>query len=497
MSLWPRRDEIRVLTFVRRVDLDGWAVLIAVLLGLGAGFGAVTSPRIAVVAVLGGVVSTWAFVALRSLHFSIHRAWHLQWWQGLWALLFASGLVWRVRASASAAQNPLDTSGALRVGLVSLAACVLVAVVATRRIPLTPILTSPVFLLLLAFDIGNLLSTIWSVYPLWTLYRAIEFSIDTLAVAAVAASHRSAASYRQVLTWAWLLSGFVLVSVALGAIFAPSRAFLHNLGTLGISVQGVFPVVDRNGVGHTASILAVVAVARISTRSTHRRALWVGVLVLCLLTAVLSQTRSALAAIVLGGLLVLLAARRIGLIGAVPIFVLGLALFSNVGHVITRYLVRDATSQQLSTLSGRTDYWHYAWHLLQAHLLTGYGAYAGGRFLVAQAFDPTLASTHGTFPEILIGTSFWGAVPIAALLVLLWWRLLAASFLGQHAAGELSAWQTNVEALGVLGVLTVTSFFTVALISHPSIPFLAIVGYAVVLGTRDRSSKQHSQEWGR
>ncbi len=205
----------------------------------------VTSPRLLVVGLLSAVAVAVLASMLSRLPRLLDREIRLHWWQTALFLTFASGLVLRVRSTATASADPIDSAGAFRVALVALAACCAIGVCVVRQIDIFATLSRGVFLPMVAFNVVNILSTAWSVYPLWTLYRSVEFAVDTLVVAAIAAYFGNAFEFRRVFNCAWLLGWLVLLSVGIGAVVAPGRAFLHHLGTIGISIQGVFPAVDQ------------------------------------------------------------------------------------------------------------------------------------------------------------------------------------------------------------------------------------------------------------
>jgi O-antigen ligase len=125
------------------------------------------------------------------------------------------------------------------------------------------------------------------------------------------------------------------------------------------------------------------------------------------------------------------------------------------------------------------DWWEYAWHEFSKHPWTGLGAYAGSRFDVLAGLGATYTSSvHNTYLEVIVGTGFGGLLPVILALAGTWWVLLGASRrLRRMEKGPRLA----PEAIGVLSVITVRSFFTAHLIWHPSLAFLMLVGYAEFL----------------
>ena len=73
----------------------------------------------------------------------------------------------------------------------------------------------------------------------------------------------------------------------------------------------------------------------------------------------------------------------------------------------------------------------------------GYGAFAGGRFEVAEKFSATLSSIHGTIARSCDRYEFLGVIPIMLCLATAW-----GVYLLQKA--RRGAWSKGCEALDVL-----------------------------------------------
>lgn len=471
-----------------RVPPAAAATLIVGILALGIGVSSASAPFgtfLVSLAVCGAVVVLPSVPQLGGLIDLVVRR---HWWQLLWLAIFLSGLVLRVRTTTAARDSAFDTAAAYRASFITLAGIGLLVVMAIKKVDILAAISRGFFVPLLIFNLTNVVSTLWSVNPGWTLYKSIEFTIDTMLIAVIVARMQSTGEYKRLFDWTWLLSGLLLLSVGVGVLMAPDRAISHNIGTLGFSVEGVFPVISRNGVGSIAAILTVVAVSRLATGNGNRR-LFACLLIVATGVLIISQTRSALIPVFLAVPLVFVATKRWLSLIAVIVAVTGVLLLGGIRSTIESYVAREGRSQeQNATLSGRVYYWSYAWERLTERPLTGYGAYAGGRFLVGEAFDEDLASAHGAFPEILIGTSFWGAFPVFLLLVALWVSLGRASLARGDKYRKVTLESAlTIEAFAVLIVLTIRAFFTVGLVWHPSLEFLLVVGYAEFLRRHRRA----------
>jgi O-antigen ligase len=335
--------------------------------------------------------------------------------------------------------------------------------------------------LLAVYALICIASAFWSVYPAWTLYRSVEYLVDLALLAAVLASVGSTQTYHTLLTWSWTLYGALMASVWLGVLIWPQDALSSSAGSLGFQLNGVFPAVAANSVGELGAILGTVALARfLSTKQRSARAWWSLLLVISIITMVLAQGRSAIAGFVLGAILVLLFSKRVVLSIFLAMSVTAALSIKAVSGSLWEFLRRGASEQELNTLSSRVDWWLFAFQKFLERPLIGWGAYAAGRFVVMAGLhgNTLIASVHSEYVEILVGTGLLGIIPI--IVVIIWtWRLL----LGFYRCSRLSSVEREilVEVIGVMGVLTIRSFFTTELFWHPPLLFLAVLGYAELL----------------
>lgn len=413
---------------------------------------------------------------------------NLTWWHFLWLLIFVSGLVLRIRQASEAETNPLDAAAAFRIALVAVTGLFLLVRLAMRYTDWLKSFFRGIVGALTIYAIVCLVSSLWSVYWEWTFYKACEYGVDIALLAAILATVGSTEAFKTLMDWTWLLYGLLLASCWVGVVLVPDQAlstkFEHggqNMALIGVQLVGVFPDVTANKVGELAAVLAVVALARLLPRSGQRRnRTWYSVIfVASLVTMVLAQTRSAIGGFVVGvGLLILFSGRAIK--GA-ALFIAGafVLVLTGLGTLTLTYLQRGQTSQEMSSLTSRLQWWILALQKLKEVPLTGLGAYAAGRFAVLQqAGYSSTATLHSDWIETLVGTSIWGILPIMAALAIGWWVLTrktgdpSLSFLERDLA---------VEALAVLGVLSVRTLFSTNLTWHPPLTFLAVLGYAEFL----------------
>jgi len=414
----------------------------------------------------------------------------LTWWHGVWLMLFVSALVFRARDLTTIRQTPVNAWALYRIVLVSLAGLALAARLALRRPNWLPSLFRGLLGALAVYGMVSLASTLWSVYPAWTFYKALEYLVDLAVIAAVLAAAPSTESYKSFMDWTWFIFGGLLVTVWLGALVWPERAFLESGGQFSPRLTGVFPVLDQNSVGDLAAVLALVALARLASGGRIRpgRAFYSAALFALLITLVFSQTRGAIVGFLLAMILVLLFSKRLATLALLSALVLLLASFGVTGKLLQGYWQRGDRPEDLQAYSGRLTLWQLAWEKMQDRPVLGFGAYAGGRFgALRKVEDTSLSSALNAYVEIALGTGLLGLVPVVVALAGTWRVLFRAASQFSFCLSERAL---AVEAVGVLTVITVRSFFTVQFVWHPSLDFLAVLGYAELLRRSPAASSE-------
>jgi O-antigen ligase len=404
----------------------------------------------------------------------------LLWWHGLWALLALSALVFRVRDDVSIRQSPVDPSAAYRIGLIGIAATILVARVLLRRTELTAAMSRGLVALLTAYALLSLCSTLWSIYPEWTAYKSVEYLVDLAALAAILEHVRSFRSYKTLFDWTWLGVAALLLSVWLGVVLWPDQALVSAGGPLSFRIAGAYPALDQNTVGEGAAILAIVALSRLLRPCVSGRAFYLLVLLGGLCTLIMSQTRAAIVGFLFSAIAVMLLHRRIRLLGAVIVLVLLAVFLTNGVAWIESAWQRGDSGYTIETLSERTSRWQVGWQYFLERPLLGHGGYAATRFGLPSttAWDANAIGVLSTYLEVMLGTGLLGLSIVVAAIVLTWRMLIY--WLRNHKVWSVQR-EVAIETLGVLFIITVRSFVTTQFILHSSLVFLAILGFAELL----------------
>jgi hypothetical protein len=412
----------------------------------------------------------------------------LRWWHWLWFALLASGFVFRVRDANTAKESPVDGAALYRLGLVALTALVLIWRLLRKKTAWLGMLFQGLIGAMTLFALVGATSALWSVNGPWTLYKSLEYMVDMMLLAAILATLHSLRDYETLFNWNWTLTGLLILSAWLGAAIWPQGALDagYSGGMLGYRLSGVYPGQGWNRLGDLGAILGVVSVARLLPLNLRKYDRFWYTLLLCLgvLTIVASQTRSAMLALLAGSLIVLAYTGRLKRGALIGIGVIGLVLASGLGGAILQFLQRGQSREEMVSLSDRLNWWSVGWQLLSQHPWTGLGAFAAGPFGVFEKLGMNnVGPLHSDYIETMVGTSFWGLIPLLVALCGCWWVLLR--WLGDRNAPAGDR-QLAMEAMAVLTVITLRSFVMTFIVMHPPLNFTVILCYAESLRRRRR-----------
>jgi O-antigen ligase len=166
-------------------------------------------------------------------------------------------------------------------------------------------------------------------------------------------------------------------------------------------------------------------------------------------------------------------------------------LLTPLGPLAWDFVSRSQSAEELESLSGRTDWWAYGYIVWKQHPYTGVGMYAAGKFAVMQEIGKgDTATMHSDWLEIFVGTSVWGLFPVIFLVLACWWLL--ARYLTKREF-SIAERQMAMEAIGILMILTVRSFFNVELVWHSPSNFFPVVGYAEYMRRRWRNMQMERE----
>lgn len=414
-----------------------------------------------------------------------------RYWRWVWLVAFAGGLVFVVR-DVDVIQETAITIGVLHRPVAAVIVGLLIVPVALKR------LTVPfrrLVGLLTVFALWRLTSTIWSPEPAWTLYRSFEYLTIVVLTAYTAASIRSVKELREWMNWVWAWTGLMVASVWIGLAVAPTSALrlvsdvpgVAQEAVLPVMLQGVFPVINPNGVATFGAVLTLVAVARVFG-GARRKNIWIALIVIGMITMLMAQSRSAIAGFVLGFALILILYRKVGWIAGLGLGALA-ASFTYSSDALLWDLIRRGQSLELfGALSGRTVIWELAWdQYIREHLWFGVGAFVGARFLVASAVrrdGAVLSGMENAWIDVGLDLGVFGVVLLVIVVVWTSAILLRSARISEHEEK-----QTAIEMAGVLALVVFRAFFTSALVLHNSWYFFLAVGCATYLQGNTRGPR--------
>lgn len=423
----------------------------------------------------------------------------MTWWHWLWLLMVASNFVFRTRDFESAQQEPLDIAAIYRIGLVGIIALTLTVRLVLKRPDWLYSMFSGLTGIMGAFGLVCLLTTLWSVNPPWTLYKSLEYLVDIALISAIVANITSIESFDSLLDWTWIIVGGLVLSAWIEAPIWPQEAlegFGYMGGPLHYRLSGVYPGQGYNMLGTFGAYLGTIAICRllpVRGRSYSRSWYWM-VLGLGIITMIFAQTRSAIGGFVIGVALAFVFARRLGfglLLGAASVVGIIVTGFSG---LLLDFLARGQTQDQITSLSARVDWWSVAWEAFKLQPFHGYGAFAAAMVVFPKLGVKEITPLHSDYVEALVGTGIWGPLLIIASLIGAWWVLVRQ--IRRAPAGSLE-YQLTVEAIAMLGILTVRSAVMGVVASHPPYQYLAVLGYAEFLRRRYRQASTSAVPDGR
>ncbi len=417
----------------------------------------------------------------------------LTWWHWLWLILVASNFVFRTRDIGTVEQNPLDLAAAYRISMVGITAFLLSVRLVLRRPAWIGSLFRGLIGVMAVFALVCVLSTVWSFNPPWTLYKSLEYMVDLCLLAAILATVRSTESYETLLNWTWVICGLLVAVAWIEAPIWPEEALEGAGGYMGgplrFRLSGVYPGQGFNMLGTYGAILSTIAICRLLPAAGHKfdRAWYLTLLWFGAVTMVFAQTRSAIGGFVVGVLLVFFFTKRIRLGVALAVASVVVLAATGGSHVVMDFLQRGQSQEQLASLSGRLEWWGVAWEAFKQHPLTGYGAFTSGLSIFPKLGVKEVTPLHSDYVETLVGIGLWGPLFIITGLIGTWWVLVR--YVRRFPSMTLEH-QLAVEAIAVLGVLTVRTGVMGVIMSQPPIQYFAILGYAEYLRRRYGSGKR-------
>jgi O-antigen ligase len=349
------------------------------------------------------------------------------------------------------------------------------------------LLASSLLAPLVVLSSWRLTTSLWSVDPLFTGYRSIEY---LLFLALPVLTGRNLHEPSEMKALFRLVHGWILTLVAsayVGLLLAPAQALHPVSGGAFLSVQlaGVFPAINPNTLATYGGVLVLASFAEWLTGKTSWRLRGSGLL--GLITMFFAQGRSAMAALAAAVVILAYLRGQLKLLSAFALVLTVLSIWLGADSLISSYLSRGQNEEMFWSFSGRTTMWGFAWtEYIQRNPFFGYGAFAGPKFLVLDSYGLKGASSlHNTWIEVLVESGIIGG----ALLI----GLLSASWIGLRrgrAHNEQGGRELAEHATALLVLLGVRSFFSPAFLFHNDHLFGLTLACAAFFAFRRRALLQ-------
>lgn len=450
----------------------GGALLGAVLFYAAYSSGSILPVVVVIGGVLGCIAMARVFPSAKEKVAGL--AGKLRWWHGLWFLVYFSGLVFREGRDASAVTAaPLDATALVRVIPEMFVAAVLLIRLYMKRPFWLRSYFQGVVGAMGVYTVVCLLSTVWSVYAPWTLFKSGEYAIYIALLAAIIQLAPETASFATILNLTWTISVMEMLWAWVQTIIWPADAW-DPWGR----ITSVFPQISANGMAQSCAVVATIAACRLLPleRGKRDRIFYGIVFALALGTLIMTKTRNSIAGFVLAmAFLVVLSRRwRFGAFAGVACVVL--LAFSGFGDTVYQYLARGQSQEEIAGMSSRMDWWTFAYQQFMKHPITGMGAYAGSRFgVLAKMGADAPTSLHSDYIETIMGTSFLGLIPLLTAIGGIWYWLLRSV---RSALVTPEQRQLAYECTCVFAVTILHSFFNVEIIWQSPMTYLCVLGAA-------------------
>lgn len=271
-------------------------------------------------------------------------------------------------------------------------------------------LKRPVFWALWLYTILGMLCGLMGIMPMLSLWKGIEIIVTVLWIAI--SCHDEDSTRREIVTWLRYIEVLLYWTLFM-ALINPSVGFLGSHTALPW-LRGYIPMINPNGLGGLANFVLVTLIF-LPARYKPIRLAVIGIIFL------FAQSRTqytAFAAVIFITLLDSIKTRKLGHALILSGF-LSLIILIALGALdrLTAIFLRGQTSDDLTSLSGRLDYWGAA---LRHAKLFGGGLATGSRslaFLEQEVFRNNAVNLHSTYFETILGAGYIASVPYLLYLV--------------------------------------------------------------------------------
>lgn len=296
---------------------------------------------------------------------------------------------------------------------------------------ISALLKGSLFLLLVYALLGEA-TVVFSMMPAFTIYKASELIILAFIGALIYLSRspqESCKFYIKAIFWIYFL--FVCSALA-ETLFGNTERSKELVGTtpfLTTMMQSTYPPMVGNALGYLGGLVALFGFYLFDARDLgdKKRKIVAAILIGSGCAVLfLSYTRSVLVFFLLALLLLFFLNRQhIRAIG-ILVLVLGALLTPSVQDKIIDHMRRGMTDDQISTMSGRTEFWSEIFNRSTMKILVGQGFATGSRLSEESAHLSKVGNAHNSLAEILMSSGLLGATLWLAIFIRIIYRMYKA-----------------------------------------------------------------------
>ncbi|MEM2175480.1 MAG: O-antigen ligase family protein [Candidatus Micrarchaeia archaeon] len=387
----------------------------------------------------------------------------------LWLFAFTSGLTFVLQDVEILRENPIQLSIIHK----NISHLILGLFVSIQILKKPSAIFKNFILIFTLFSIWCAFSSLWSIYPIWTLYRSIEYFIFVCLVTYTAFSLKNYIELKKLVGFIWLLIGLLVISAWVGMLIFPEQAMRPSKGLIPFILHGALPRLNANSVSHIGGVISIIGLNRILGGDKKKKISLISLILFGVATMILAQGRSGMLAFIISAIFLLFFHRRISLLFTITSIILIFIVYTEIEFVFYEFILRGQKPEVIWDLSGRIYKWGIAAMFISEKPFLGYGAFAGSRFLVMPEITGTLSSsTHSAWVELAVDVGFVGALLYAIGILLIVINLL--KFISKYKNNE--AYYFLIEMLCILILLIVRSIFSTAVLITPyDFSFLAVL----------------------
>ncbi|HEY9134824.1 MAG TPA: O-antigen ligase family protein [Pseudomonadales bacterium] len=316
-------------------------------------------------------------------------------------------------------------------------------------------------LFLFAYSLAALGSTLSASVAFYSMWKAIEVLVLAGTVAALLGLPNRDMVALKTYRITIVLVGVMCFSPWLSAMISPAEAFRPQSGLIPVMLSGIIPPMNPNTVGFMSSITSLLLLIRV-IRYKNKRAIYGALFLAAIITLLLSNSRTGLAAFVLGVVVYSIADNKKRIAAIVAVLGVVVATVGPVREMAGQYLQRGQHIESIKTMSGRTNTWQVAYDYFKASPYVGHGFASAGRF---DLLGNKSSHLHGSIFEVMVGLGLMGMIPWL-LWVIITGILLFSAWFKTRAGPSLAARSMTAEWMGVYVILIVRSATSSGLYAH-------------------------------